>query len=151
MEKGGQKRPNCTVKTRKSGAFPQENSLIESRIDANFLDLLDKVRGSARRLPIDPTPCLNVQASRCDYRAEEILDRMPRRNWSDSVASPIVRKTKEIHHTFDESILPVRILVGLAATLCGQRGRGCGRLRSAGRLSVALRLLPHARAPRRRV
>ena len=77
MEKVGQKRPNCTVKTRKSGAITQENSLIESHIDANFLDHLDKVRGSARRLPIDPTPCLNVQASRCDYRAKEILDRMP--------------------------------------------------------------------------
>ena len=77
MEKGGQKRRDCTVKTRKSGAFPQENSLIEYRIDANFLDDLDKVRGSARRLPNDPTPCPNPQASRCEYRGERNLDRMP--------------------------------------------------------------------------
>ena len=77
MEKGRQKRQNFTVKTRKIRRNPQENSLIDYRVDANFLDHLDKVRGSARPLPIDPTPCLNHQASICDYRGQEILDRMP--------------------------------------------------------------------------
>ena len=77
MEKGGQKRQNFTVKTRKIRRNPQENSLIDYRVDANFLDHLDKVRGRARRLPIDPTPCPNHQASICDYRGQEILDRMP--------------------------------------------------------------------------
>jgi len=77
MEKGRQKGQNFTVKTRKNRTNPERNSLIDHRIDDNFLNDLDKVRGSARCSPNDPTPCRNHQASICDYRGERDLDRMP--------------------------------------------------------------------------
>ena len=76
MEKGGQKRQNSTVKTRKNRTNPQRNSLIDYRIDINFLNDLDKVRGSAQGPLNDSTPCPSHQACLGDYRGQENLDRI---------------------------------------------------------------------------
>ena len=76
MEKVGQKRQNSTVKTRKNRTNPQRNSLIDYRIDINFLNDLDKVRGSAQGPPNDSTPCPSHQACLGDYRGQGNLDRI---------------------------------------------------------------------------
>ena len=88
MEKGGQKRQNFTVKTRKNRRNPQRNSLIDYRIDANFLNDLDKVRGSAKGLPIDCKPLRSHQTCRVGYRGQENLDRISHFGLVETPAEP---------------------------------------------------------------
>ena len=71
-----QKEQNFTVKTRKNWTNREGNSLIDQRIDDNFLIDLDKVRGFSRSSPNDTIPCQTHQASICDSNSERILDGM---------------------------------------------------------------------------
>ena len=59
MENGRQNEQNSTVKARKNWRNHRSNSLIEPRVDDDFHIILDKLRGRARSVPNDRTPCQN--------------------------------------------------------------------------------------------